>query len=514
MRNRAVDGGAPGKRTLTEQVSAHSGPEALGAYPHASTISSLTGVSVPGRAVIDPEDCRSAGVEAFTVGDTTRFSSMEPSLRVAAHEAAHQAQHAGLTNDGGMGAERHADAVATAVHGGRSAAELFGRHGARVDAGFHAYTVFSAADQTGGKSAGWKDPAGNPLKISDDGKMALSDSGYGSAKVAWGVSSEIAKSADLLKKQGSRIALSAGATDISGKNPASGSGATHTLARIEVKDAVGAASTELTDDCGTAMHEATGGYTHGNKGSAAIKNAAGNEEYTSPIAYHGGYGGSPDTTTPEEWFEEILKKEFGAKSRADLYKDYDKLSASDKAKFAKKYGIDEKAVPKVGQGITTFSQFDMPGWSAKPGHASDTWNFHYATNILASEKDYITLENYAGHGKTNWFFDMIGPTSKGQSFHEMHGGSDQFGTSYSTLVVEPGHALDGQVNAASVHFVKKPELWSIDDKAHPGNEIARLDKGTKITVVEKASTWWRVEVKSGPHTGKIGWIMSNYFEIA
>ena len=88
----------------------------------------------------------------------------------------------------------------------------------------------------------------------------------------------------------------------------------------------------------------------------------------------------------------------------------------------RRHGIDEKAVPKVGQGITTFSQFDMPGWSAKPGHASDTWNFHYATNILASGKDYITLEN--------------------------------------------------------------------------------------------ASTWWHVEVKSGPHSGKIGWIMSNYFEIA
>jgi hypothetical protein len=458
----------------------------MDAYPHASTIAGTMGFTPPGRAVVDPEGCAASSVQAFTKDTTTHFASDAPPLRVAAHEAAHLAQHAGRTRDAGLGAERHADAVATAVAAGQSAASLLGDHGAAVDGGFHAYTEFSVAAQTGGNARGWKDPNGNPLKVADDGGAALSDAGYGSAKVAWALPAEIRKSEAVLKSQGARVSLDVGAADISGK--ADGSGTKRTLSRIDINDRGGAGTTELTDDCGTAMHETMGSQNHGDEGRAAIKHGR-NEAYTSQRAYHGGYGGAPNNTTPELWFQEILAKEFGAgKTPAELYALYEGLDAVARARFDKKYGVNDQAVPKVGQGITTFSQFDYPGWQKVPGSAF-TWNFHYATNILTSGSDYITLENYAGHGKTNWFMDMIGPASKGQSFNETHGGGDQFGTEWGSLVVEAAHALEGEIAMAGAHFVKKPAYWSKDDSAHPGNLIAKLPKGTKIRRLRGRFAW-------------------------
>ena len=95
------DGGAvqrqlpgPGKRTLTEM-----------AFPHAATIQSAVGPEIPGSAVHDAAACESGGVQAFTDGSVSSFASESPTLHVAAHDAAHQLQHAGLTNDGGMGAD-------------------------------------------------------------------------------------------------------------------------------------------------------------------------------------------------------------------------------------------------------------------------------------------------------------------------------------------------------------------------------------------------------------------------
>lgn len=206
------------------------------------------------------------------------------------------------------------------------------------------------------------------------------------------------------------MSLDVGAADISGK--ANRSSTKLTLSRIAVKDRGGTGTTELTDDCGTAMHEVMGSQHHGDEGRAAIKHGR-NETYTSKRTYQGGYGGAPNNTTPELWFQEILAKEFGAgKTPAELYQLYKDLDATARAQFDKKYGVNDQAVPKVGQGITTFSQFDYPGWQKIPGSAF-TWNFHYATNILTSGSDYLTLENYAGHGTTNWFMDMIGPASKG-----------------------------------------------------------------------------------------------------
>lgn len=80
------------------------------------------------------EASRAMGAEAFsTRGNFAAFASA-PSLRVAAHEAAHIVQQrGGLTLPGGVGRagdahERHADAVAARVEQGRSAADLLRRY--------------------------------------------------------------------------------------------------------------------------------------------------------------------------------------------------------------------------------------------------------------------------------------------------------------------------------------------------------------------------------------------------
>ena len=494
-----------------EQRDAH-GP--LGTFPHQGAIAASMGVAPAGRAIVDPDGCAAAKVEAFTRGDTAHFATEAPPLRVAAHEAAHLAQHAGLTRDRGMGAERHADAIAAEVAAGGSATGLLGSQGATVDDGFHAYTRFDVAAQTSGGAAGWQDPAGQTLKVADDGKAALSYPGYGDATLAWALPAEISRSEEILAALGSRVKLRAGAVDISGKNPVTGTGATTSLARIVIEDRAGATTTTLADDCGLAMHEALGSANHGNEAHAATR-AGSREAYTSRRTYHGGYGGAPDNTTPELWFEEILAQHFGAgKTRAEYYARYDAMNPAERAAFARQYGINAHAVPGVGQGITTFAQFDMPGWAAKPGHATDTWNFHYAASILTSGSDYLSIENYAGHGASNWFLDMIGPASKGQSFDQAHGASDQFGTDWGSLVVQPAQSLEGTLDIGGVHLVKDPARWSPNDSRHPGNLIAKLPRGTRIRILEKDTSWWRIEVTSGAHAAKTGWISRRHFEIS
>jgi len=223
------------------------------------------------------------------------------------------------------------------------------------------------------------------------------------------------------------------------------------------------------------------------------------EQYTTPRTYHGG-----DPTTPEEWSEEIFKKEFGTGlTRSAAYAKYAALSAADKKKFDEKYGINVFAVPKVGQGLTVSTEKDMPGFALAPGvPASSTWNFHYAAVVLTGGQDYVTLENAAGWKTTDWIFFMYGPASKGQTFHEFHGATGTHGTAWTTLVVQPEKVL---------HVKTKMK----DAPLLVGSKITKLTLGTAVKIIEhsedKAGNEWRkVEVESGPNVGVVGMIMKTY----
>jgi len=134
-------GGWPGRRTLTEKLTARSLDElashGLGGgtseLPFGAQIRRSFGRYMPALTahVGGPaaEACHQMGARAYALGDAVAFGS-SPDLHTAAHETAHVVQQqAGVQLAGGAGepgdtGERHADAVAARVVEGRSAEDL------------------------------------------------------------------------------------------------------------------------------------------------------------------------------------------------------------------------------------------------------------------------------------------------------------------------------------------------------------------------------------------------------
>jgi len=161
------------------------------------------------------------------------------------------------------------------------------------------------------------------------------------------------------------------------------------------------------------------------------------EERLTPRTYHARPSDptKPQTSSAEEWTEEVFRKEWGSGlTRTELYAKYAALSDAEKDAFDRKYGINNYAVPRVGQGITISSDYDMPGY-ADPTRSA--WNFHYAATVMSSGQDYVTLESAAGWKPDAWIWFMYGPASKKQSFKEIQAATGTHGTKQSALVVEP-----------------------------------------------------------------------------
>jgi hypothetical protein len=360
------------------------------------------------------------------------------------------------------------------------------------------YASFTDNEQLAHFSLGWKHPDGKTLRVSDDGQMAAEDNGWGPGTNhrAWTTPGKVADSNGILAGVTSRARLRAkgGGEDISGKAPASGSSST--LQEIEpVKEDGGPIN--LASDCGDACRQIMGsgatdvgiikkepsgdtgaaigavggllgvgaaGAVIGNKlggsshgllgaiiggaigaigglvgglfaGRAIDKALSSKEEALTPRTYHGGHPTTPTPTTPEEWSEEIFKKEFGQNlTRQEALAAYDNLSPDEKDAFDRKYGINKYAVPRVGQGITIGSEYDMPGFADPSNNA---WNFHYAAAVLSSGADYISLESAANWQPDDWIFYMYGPESKGQSFYEEQRATGTHGTKNTAIVVQP-----------------------------------------------------------------------------
>jgi hypothetical protein len=359
------------------------------------------------------------------------------------------------------------------------------------------FTRFGKKKQQAGHSLGWQHPAGDPLRVSDDGFLASEDNGWGEglSTRAWSTPAKVAESNRILTGQASRVQLQlkGGGQGISGKAPETKQDMA--LEEVEPISSAGGPLT-LAQDCGGACRQVMGtnpgkkdvavvgggttkpsgtiggvvggigGLLAGGAAGAALGSLLGStgaivggilggiggliggaiggsaiekklrgektvpKQRLTPRTYHGG-----DPTTPEEWSEELYKKEFGAGlSREEAYRAYANLSDSDRDNFDRKYQINKYAVPKVGQGITISTEKDMPGYAESSGF---TWNFHYAAPVLTSGHDYITVENAAGWAPTGWILFMYGPESKGQSFYEYQGDTNTHGTKHSAYVVEP-----------------------------------------------------------------------------
>ena len=113
------------------------------------------------------EACSSMGATAYAQGERVGFRET-PDLRLAAHEAAHVVQQrAGVSLSGGVGKtgdryEQQADQVADRVASGKSAADLLPE---TSSAGTGAPAVQCYKDRI--------DDQGDPIRLSDDGKMAV-----------------------------------------------------------------------------------------------------------------------------------------------------------------------------------------------------------------------------------------------------------------------------------------------------------------------------------------------------
>ena len=434
---------------------------------------------------------------AFTSGDDVYFNAGQyrpgtvEGRYLLAHELAHVAQQrSGIRPDGATGHvgdthERNADQVAARVSRGGSAAGLL--PAARVAAPFSSPPVVQR----------YAAIAGQPYdRLSDDGKMAVKDHG----RDAWAESGNIANSNKVLDGLHAKAKIE----ELSGKDVSvspPGKATKITLKKFRMIDRVGGGEVALTDDCGTANQEILGAGKAGYKSFVGVSKRGSTEEYTAPSGYRrddNAKGGLVSTTEQMsgEIYIRIFEREFKKKlSREDALKEWARLSASEQDRISKKYGVNQYALPKVGQGVTIGSERDMPGASVSG------YNFHFGFNLMASGHDYITLEDYAKSG-VKYYFDMYGPESKGQSWAQESSNADAVDDKFTVMVVQHPESLKGTVNTEGAHLEADP--------ASPTGKI-KLATGTQVTILRKGVSWMKVEVKSGTQAGSAGWIMNQYF---
>ena len=426
---RALAGGGSGEPAL----------DPLDVYPHAGVICRLTGHDLPGDAVADPAGCAALGVEAYTEGVTTHFRDPSPRLTVAAHEAAHQLQHAGLTGEAGLGAEGHAEAIAHRVEAGQRSSDLIGSTGAAVTGQLHPYMTIPEDQQGPDATLGWAAPGGGGLRVSDDGHLAVPDVTDTVSKAAWATADDIVAANTTLEAQGSEVRLEAGAGTLRGKAPDGlGQGPDLALSRVILTEADGSRPVTLTGDCGVAAYEVMGGADEGHLGAAVARSPDGQEHATDPHPYQNGE--AAEVGTVQVWFREILRMAFGDLPLEELIARYEAQPPEERAAFERQWGINQHAVPEIGEAVSIGGHQDSPSY-AYPPEGEPFYHWHFAACVLKSGHDYITLENYAGNDPKQWYFSMFGPAQHGQSFYQQESPSGAFGSETMGLVVRPaGHA--------------------------------------------------------------------------
>ncbi len=338
-------------------------------------------------------------------------------------------------------------------------------------------------------------------RVSDDGKMVVEDH----TKNAWALESDIDKSNAIFSNISSQRSLKKTPSKRKVKVP--GGTTEHELVKYEID------VPNLKKNCGRAALQMLGHNTTGEREYVGVTNKGTTQEFTKTIGYHGddqSPGGILSTT--EELSTEIYQKIFFEKEGKNLTRDqaldaWNKLSATKRELYSKSYGINEFAVPRVGQAITMGTEFDMPGFKDdhQMGRANSTWNFHFGTPVITSGQDYTTAENFTGSSH-DYYFSMFGPHTKNQSWYDEQKGAG-FGNKHTAMVVQHPETLTGEINANNVFLVVSPEKFNKDGSG----VVARLGSGTGLKIIRKGMNWMKVEVTSGGNSGKKGWILNKYF---
>ena len=374
-------------------------------FPHCAVISAATGQTIPGQAIYNPQECRRRQVPAYTEGLVTHFDSINPSVHVAAHEATHLIQHAGSSNDAGLGAEKHADAVANHVVSGRSARSLLGSRGSRVPSAYRPYTKFSAAEQTA--LSQWD--VGQEAKVGDAGRTLTAG-----MRTCYAEPSLIDSANKILKGRDSGIVLEKDSDTISGMAP-DGSGL-KTLTKLKEP------KNKYWTDCGRASREIQGPTGQDSETRGV---------YTDPNTKKRRVTDSTSQYDPEVFRNEIYHKGGLGHDPASARTAYLNLTDAEKDAFDKKMGINRYAAPGVGESYTTRRDDDLVA-ARDPATVPRGYgfNYHWGAVIMVAEPDRVTFENFAKQGTnynsqdTKWYFETFGPPSKpGQTFHDKNAGS-------------------------------------------------------------------------------------------
>jgi hypothetical protein len=405
------------------------------AFPHASAISAMTRAPVSGSAAVhDPSGCAQRRVPAFTDGLVTHFASRSPALHVAAHEAAHQLQHAGWTNDGGVGAERHAHAVARAVTSGKAAHGLLGSHGSPVAPSVRNYTDFTEADQLASNQ--WK--AGGTARVGDQGRTVTTDA---DKHLCYADPALVAEANAILKAKKSGVNIEAGGAGPSGHAP-DGSGF-RTTAKVEFKILSDEDNEEFYADCGVSGREVMGEQGADIAPKGVYTDTAGTRAETSR------------SYDPATFRDEVYMSAGLGPDQASAHAAYNALSEAEKDDFDKKHGINRYAAPGVGEAFTR-RRDDMLGGTG--------FNWHWGGVIMVAGGDRVTFENYTkGKGykakDTDWYFATYGPPSKpGQTWHERWrsvGGVGKGTTLAAATSADPAPYTKGAAAMSTAEVIKK-----------------------------------------------------------
>lgn len=450
---------------------AGNGPEPI-AFPHYQRISRSLAITAPLASVHDPENCAARGLPAFTDGNTAHFASTTPSLHVAAHEAAHLLQHAGRTNDAGLGAERHAGMVADMVQAGAPASALLTRTGNKVPHAMRGYRWTNPAGE-------WKNVQGGSVsgRLSETGEMLTF-----SSHSAFATPDLINKAGGILKGKQSGIDIKPGSTAKTVEAP-DGSG-NKQLQNLDVTLSADPSGATFYSDCRQAAREVMGPQ------SANIPEAA----MVSPGGVNTMLSGNPESLVAKTIYVDQQcqnNPNFAAMPLAEKQKfiqqaqsDFDGLSDDEKAKLkaspvaqetAKRLGIDANAKPEVGEAFAVFPK-DTAGLG--------NYIFHYATVIMVSGSDRVTLENEGGskdEKTASWKMEMYGPEGNGLTFHdeEKAFGADRHTLRVGTLPTPPP-------NAGKYSTMKTGELIAAYKNSSDANEQTYIKlelKGRNYTAI-------------------------------
>ena len=411
-------------------------------FPHQGAIRQALGVSCPLHAVLDAEGCAARGVPAYTSGAVTHFSAPNTDVHIAAHEAAHQLQHSGLSRDAGLGAEGHAHAVAEAVQQGRPARALIGDRGHRVPSAERGYE---------------KVPSMPGSRLSETGESLtnLSHTGYATLNL-------IAQANGILYARRSGIQIKPGGASIT--LPAPDGTGPKTLTSFSISMDVDSTGNTFNSDCREAALEIMGGKGLRDVGEKAVITPG---------------GATPATeVAPPEMLIDMVAITLYVDQRIRANPAYATLSDEDKRKFveecrasyqwldkqeiealrktalttteAKTLGVDQHANPGVGEAYAVFPANHATGGDFK---------FHFAAVIMAPGPDRVTMENdNGGPGEKSaaWRIDTYGPAEKGQSFHDAE---KNFGPDRHTLRMS--NQAEPPPNGEAIRRSSTPDLFPL-----------------------------------------------------